>query len=77
MDSRLLLIRVVVLDALVAGGIVGAVIHNKYFVRTGHVDITPILIGFGLILFVWAGATARTLFPAERRARSGHSVAHS
>jgi hypothetical protein len=73
MDSRLLLIltRVVVLGILVAGWLVGAVIHNNYIVRTGHGDITPGLIALGLVLFVWGGATVRALFPAERRARFG------
>ena len=80
MDSRLLLIltRVVVLGILVAGWLVGAVIHNNYIVRTGHGDITPGLIALGLVLFV-SGAARPSELSSQPSAgpASGHSAAHS
>jgi hypothetical protein len=73
MNSRLsmILTRVVVSGILLFGWLAGAVIHNNYIKQTGYGDITPSLMAFGLVLFIWDGVTIRTLFPAESRARFG------
>lgn len=63
--------RIVLPLVLLAGWVAGLLGQRQGAIDTGYMDITPPLMVLGLGLLFLGGATARVLWPASRRLRTG------
>jgi hypothetical protein len=63
--------RAIIPGVLAAGWLVGLVGQRQIAVDTGYLDVSPPLLLLGLLLFLFAGMSARVLLPNVRRRAAG------
>ena len=63
--------RAIIPGVLAAGWLVGLLGQRQVAVDTGYLDVSPPLMLLGLLLFLFAGMSARVLLPHVRRRAAG------